>query len=369
MRIPFFDLKKQYQEISSEVLPALQDFLPTQAFILGSPVESFEKKLAAYCHTPFAIGLSSGTDALLLALEALRIGPGDEVIVPAFTFYCTASVVVRRGATPVFVDVDPHDFNILPDAIERAITPRTKAIIPVHLFGQMPAMDQILSIAQKHRIPIIEDSAQGIGAEFEGKRAGSMGRFGAFSFFPTKNLGAFGDGGALTVTNPEDDSLARVLRMHGSQVRYHHHEIGGCFRLDALQALVLEIKLKSLEKWQEQRRKNAAFYDDSLKNIPHLSTPLAHQNRRHVYHQYVIRTPQREALRQHLTSLGIGTEVYYPIAIPFQKSMEKWGHRLGDFPNSEKLAQEVLALPIYPEISSQDLSDVTEGIQKFFLTK
>jgi dTDP-4-amino-4,6-dideoxygalactose transaminase len=364
--VPFFDLKKQYQSLDAEIRPALEKFLPQQAFILGPTVESFEKSLATYCQTPFSIGLSSGTDALLLALEALHIGPGDEVIVPSFTFYCTASVVARRGAKPVFVDVDLHDYNILPAAIEAAITSRTKAMIPVHLFGQIVQIEAIQKIAQNHSIPIIEDSAQGIGAEYKGKRAGSFGRFGAFSFFPTKNLGAFGDGGALTLSSPEDLEHAKILRMHGSRIRYQHEEIGGCFRLDALQALILEIKLRHLESWQEKRRQNAAFYNESLQGVGEIVTPVENKDCRHVYHQYVIRTSKRDELRAHLTSLGIGSEVYYPTPVHLQKSMEYLGHRLGSFPNSERLAQEVLALPIYPELEKSHLEEAVNGIRQFF---
>lgn len=274
--------------------------------------------------------------------------------------------MVRRGAKPVFVDVDLNDFNILPQAIEKAITPRTKAIIPVHLFGQMAEMNEILKIAKTRGIAVIEDSAQGIGAEYHGKRAGSMGRFGAFSFFPTKNLGAFGDGGALTVQTSEDDSIIKMLRMHGSRVRYHHEAIGGCFRLDALQALILEIKLKSLEKWQEQRRKNAAFYDHHLAGVGDIIIPRVNPNHRHVYHQYVIRTEKREALRNDLTAQGIGSEVYYPVPIPHQGSMQFLKHQRGDYPHSEKLSETVLALPIYPELSEADLQTVVLGIKKFF---
>ena len=366
MSVPFFDLKKQYQKLDGEIRPALDKFLPQQAFILGAQVESFEKAMATYCQSPFSLGLSSGTDALLMALEALYIGPGDEVIVPAFTFYCTASVVVRRGATPVFVDVDLHDYNILPAAIEAAITPQTKAIIAVHLFGQVAQIDAIQKIAIKHSLPIIEDSAQGIGAEFQGKRAGSFGRMAAFSFFPTKNLGAFGDGGALTFSSENDWDHCKILRMHGSRIRYQHEEIGGCFRLDALQALVLEIKLRHLENWQEKRRQNADFYNRSFKGIKEIMTPVENRDCRHVYHQYVIRTSKREALKSHLTSLGIGSEVYYPIPIPHQKSMEFLGHRQGDFPNSEKLSQEVLALPIFPELEQSQLEEVVQGVRSFF---
>ncbi len=366
MNVPFFDLKKQYQRLEAEISPALEKFLPQQAFILGPTVESFEKGMATYCHSPFSLGVSSGTDALLMALEALEIGPGDEVIVPAFTFYCTASVVVRRGATPVFVDVDLNDYNILPAAIEAAITSRTKAIIPVHLFGQIVQIDAIQKIAIKHSLPIIEDCAQGIGAEYKGKRAGSFGRFGAFSFFPTKNLGAFGDGGALTFSATADYDHCKILRMHGSRIRYQHEEIGGCFRLDALQALILEVKLRHLETWQEERRSNAAFYNRALQGIGDLILPVENPNCRHVYHQYVLRTARREGLKSHLTALGIGSEVYYPIPVPHQKSMDYLGHRPGDFPNSEQLSQEVLALPIFPELDRSQLEETVKGIRSFF---
>ncbi len=366
MSVPFFDLKAQYREIESEIQSALRDFLPTQYFILGPAVESFERSMASYCGSPHAVGISSGTDALLLALEALEIGPGDEVIVPAFSFYASASVIVRRGATPVFVDVSLEDFNLLPRAVAAAITPQTKAIIPVHLFGQTASMSEILPLAQKRGIPVIEDSAQGVGAEENGKRAGSFGRFAAFSFYPTKNLGAFGDGGCLTMGASEDAELVRMLRVHGSKERYIHEKIGGCFRLDALQAIVLEVKLRHLERWQEKRRSHAAFYQKSLQGVGDLVLPSAPDYRRHVYHQYVVRSQRRNALREHLTAQGIGTDVYYPKILPLQPSFESLGYREGELPNSERLSREVLALPIYPELTSEALETIVQGIRGYF---
>jgi dTDP-4-amino-4,6-dideoxygalactose transaminase len=366
VQVPLFDLTAQYRELEPEILPAIQAFLPRQQLILGETVERFEKNLAVYCGSKYAVGVSSGTDALLIALEAMDIGPGDEVIVPAFTFYCTASVVVRRGATPVFVDVAMDDFNALPEAIAAAITPRTKAIIPVHLFGQSASLDKILKIAEERGIPVLEDGAQAIGAEFNGQRVGSLGRFGAFSFFPTKNLGAFGDGGAVTMNTEADYLRVKSLRMHGSRERYKHEDIGGCYRLDALQALVLDIKLKHLDRWHAARQANAAAYASGLAGVGDLILPVTQAGRRHIFNQYVVRTAKRDALRTHLQQLGIGSEIYYPSTIPSQESFRKLGLSFGTFPNAERLCGEVLALPVFPELRNEQRDAVVAGIRSFF---
>jgi dTDP-4-amino-4,6-dideoxygalactose transaminase len=366
MQVPLFDLKEQYRLLEPEIMEALQPFLRQQQFILGPAVEKFEAALAAYCSAPYAVGLSSGTDALLVAMEAIGIGPGDEVIVPAFTFYCTASCVTRRGAKPVFVDVALEDFNMPPEAAIAAITSKTKAMMPVHLFGQCAQMDTLVHAACEKGISVIEDAAQAIGAEYKGKRAGSMGRFGAFSFFPTKNLGAFGDGGALTMHTQEDYEKVKCLRMHGSRVIYEHEEIGGCFRLDALQAVILEIKLKRLEQWHTARQKNADYYAEHLKGVGDIVSPKVDPDRRHIFNQYVIRTGRRDALKQFLAERGVGTNIYYPAPIPEQKSMAYLKHKKGEFPNAERASREVLALPIYPELTEAQLAAVVREIRAFF---
>jgi dTDP-4-amino-4,6-dideoxygalactose transaminase len=366
MGVPLFDLKEQYRQLEPEILPALQAFLPRQQLILGEAVEKFESALGAYCQVPHAVGVSSGTDALLMALEAAGAGPGDEVIVPAFTFYCTGSVVVRRGATPVFADVSLDDFNLLPEAVAAAVTPQTKVLMPVHLFGQACAIDALLDLAGKKNLVLIEDAAQAIGAEDSGRRAGSLGRFGAFSFFPTKNLGAFGDGGALTMRSSADYERVKMLRMHGSRQRYVHEEIGGCFRLDAVQALVLEIKLRHLESWHEARRRNAEYYRQHLHGVGDLILPQTGAGKRHVFNQFVIRTQKRDALRAFLQERGVGTEIYYPGTLPAQPAMQKAGYGGGQFPNAERLAKEVLALPIFPELTEAQLAEVVAGIRAFY---
>ncbi len=366
MQVPLFDLKEQYRLLEPEILEVLPSFLRQQQFTLGASVEQFEKSFAEYCQAPFSVGLSSGTDALLVALEALEIGAGDEVIVPAFSFYCTGSVVIRRGSKPVFVDISLDDFNMDMPAAIAAISSRTKAIIPVHLFGQSAKMDTLIKAADQKQISIIEDAAQAVGAEYKGTRVGNLGRFGAFSFYPTKNLGAFGDGGALTMQTHEDYEKIKMLRMHGSRQTYEHEAIGGCFRLDALQAIVLSIKLRHLEKWHLAREQHARFYRENLEGVGNLILPTVDPERRHVFNQYVIRTQQRDALKKHLADRGVGSGIYYPKIIPLQPGMANLGHREGEFPQAEKASREVLALPIFPELTETNLKKVTDDIRSFF---
>jgi dTDP-4-amino-4,6-dideoxygalactose transaminase len=366
MQVPLFDLKEQYRALEPEILEALQPFLRQQLFILGAPVEQFEKSLATYCSTAHAVGLSSGTDALLVAMEALEIGPGDEVILPAFTFYATATTIIRRGAKPVFVDIVPDDFNIDAQQAVAVVNGRTKAMMPVHLFGQSAQMEPLLEAASSKGFAIIEDAAQAIGAEFNGKRVGSLGRFGAFSFYPTKNLGAFGDAGALTMQSAVDYEKVKSLRMHGMRGHYNHELIGGCFRLDALQAVILEIKLKRLENWHVARQKNAAFYARELKGVGDLVLPAVDPTRRHIFNQYTIRTRRRDDLKKFLTGRGIGTNIYYPDPVPLTKGLAHMGYKSGEFPVSEKTSREVLALPIYPELTEAQLAKVVEEVKAFF---
>lgn len=369
MRVPLLDLRGQYAALREDIEAAMRRVVESQYFILGPEVEHLEREIAAYCGSPHAIGVSSGTDALLVALMALDIGPGSEVVTTPFTFFATAGTIDRLGARTVFVDIDPDSFNIDPEATVGAFGDATRAVMPVHLFGRCVDMDAILEAAGARHLPVIEDAAQAIGAiDSRGRRAGSIGDVGCFSFFPTKNLGGFGDGGMVTA---EDDALAhriRLLRVHGMEPKYHHPLVGGNFRLDALQAAVLRVKLLHLDAWAEGRRRNADRYrglfaeaglDDGRVRLP-ADVPG------HVYNQFVIRVDARDALRAHLTAAGIGTEVYYPIPLHLQECFRPLGYAPGDFPHAEAAAREVLALPIYPELTEDDLAAVVTSIAAFF---
>jgi len=351
MQVPLLDLRQQYTgDLHREIRHAIDKVCDEQSLILGPHVESFERQLAEYCQVKYAIGVSSGTDALLIALMALDIGPGDEVIVPAFTFFATAGCVARTGAKPVFVDIDPRTFNIDVGKAEAAITRRTKAIIPVDLFGQMARIEAINAIAQRRGIAVIEDAAQAIGAKRHGHPACSQTTFGCLSFYPTKNLGAFGDAGAVC-TN--DDALAtklKKLRVHGSGHTYYHEMVGGMFRLAAIQAAVLEVKLKYLESWHAARAAHAAIYERILAGSKAV-TPLIEEGNRSVYNQYVVRVQDRDAVKQKLAAAGVGSAVYYPLGLHLQECFRSLGHKAGDFPETEKATAEVLALPIYPELT------------------
>ncbi len=362
MPVPLLDLKQQYASIRQEILRVTEEVYDSQQFILGKRVEAFERDFAAYCQCKHAIGVSSGTDALLVALMVLGVGAGDEVIVPAYSFFATAGVVTRLSATPVFVDIDLVDYNIDPAQIEERITMRTKAIMPVHLYGQTADMEAINRIARKHNIPVIEDAAQAVGAEYDGHRAGSLSAIGCFSFFPSKNLGAFGDAGALT-TN--DDALAEKLidyRVHGMRPKYYHRYVGGNFRLDALQAAILHVKLPHLEKWTEARQRNAAIYDELFMD-DRVILPRRLERRRHVFNQYVVRFREgRDRVMAHLKSVGIGCEIYYPLTLPQQ---ECFAHlRAGQFPNSETAATQTLAIPVYPELTRDQMAEVVREIRR-----
>jgi len=348
--IPLLDLKAQYASLRDEVREAVDRVMDSQQFILGPEVEALEREVAEYCHCRHAIGVSSGTDALLVVLMALDIRPGDEVITSSYSFFATAGAIARLGAKPVFVDIDAATFNIDPAGMESMITPKTRAILPVHLFGQMADMDAILTIAGKHKLPVIEDAAQAIGAERSGRRAGSVGDAACLSFFPSKNLGGAGDGGMVTTNNAELAERVRMLRNHGFKTKYHNELLGGNFRLDALQAAILRVKLRHLDLWTEGRQKNAAEYRQVLQPGVGLPREVA---KRHVYNQFVIRHPRRDALIEHLKAQKIGCEVYYPVPLHLQKCFESLGYRAGDFPVSERAAKETLALPIYPELTNE----------------
>jgi dTDP-4-amino-4,6-dideoxygalactose transaminase len=361
MQVKLLDLQAQYAPLREEIRRVIDEVCDSQALILGPHVAKFEKNLAAYCGTKHAIGVTSGTDALLVALMAMGVKPGDEVICPTFTFFATASCVPRLGAKPVFVDIEPHSFNLDPAKLKAAITKKTKVIIPVHLFGQMAKMEAINEIAAVHGLLVLEDAAQAIGAKRFDKPACSVGAAGCLSFYPTKNLGAFGDAGAVC-TN--DDALAdrvRLLREHGMRPRYFYKEIGGMFRMAAIQAAVLDIKLKHLDRWHEARRRNAALYDQLLAGSK-VVTPRIDEGNYSIYNQYVVRVPNRDKVREHLSSKGIGSEIYYPMPLHVQECFKDLGYGEGAFPVSEQACREVLALPVYPELPEEQVRYVAQEL-------
>jgi dTDP-4-amino-4,6-dideoxygalactose transaminase len=376
MQVPLLDLKAQYRQIKAEVRARLDEICESQMFILGPEVARMEEALAKYCRTPHAVGVSSGSDALIIALMAAGIGPGHQVITTPYTFFATAGAIARVGARPVFVDIEADTYNLDPAGLAAALERMTpaeratvKAVIPVHLYGQCAEMDPILEIGRKYGLTVIEDAAQAIGAEYKGRRAGSMGDFGCFSFFPSKNLGAFGDGGLVTCLSKEMDQRLRLLRMHGMEPKYYHHAIGGNFRLDALQAAIVAVKLPYLDGWSAARQKNAALYRRLFQEAglaERIVLPVAKQSR-HIYNQFVIRVPQkRDELREFLAAQQIGSEVYYPVPLHRQTCFAYLGHQAGDFPVSEQAAAETLALPVYPELSPEQIAYVVERIGAFY---
>ena len=378
MRIPLLDLHAHHAPIQDEMLSAITRVVQSQTFILGQEVATLEEHIASYCQTKFGIGVSSGTDALLLALMALGIGSDHaEVITTPYSFFATAEVIVRVGAKPVFVDIDPISYAIDPEKIERVITAKTKAIIPVHLYGQCANMTPILDIARRHNLAVIEDAAQAIGATYsDGRRSGSMGTVGCFSFFPSKNLGAMGDAG-MVITN--DASLAdrlRTLRVHGAEQKYYHRLMGGNFRLDAIQAAVLNVKLKYLNDWTRQRAGNASRYKSLFDKSGLLETsqvqlptavyaPTGIENP-HIYNQFVIRAQKRDQLRTHLRENGVASEIYYPVPLHLQECFQNLGYHKGDFPEAERAARETLALPIYPELNGEQQAYIVDTIRSFY---
>ena len=367
-RVPLLDLRIQYNALREEIDAAIRRVVESQHFILGPEVIALEAEVAAYSGCAHAVGVSSGTDALLIALMALDIGAGDEVITTPFSFFATAGVIARLRARPVFVDIDPVSYNIEPAGIEAAITPRTRAIIPVHLYGRVADMGAISAIAQQAGVPVIEDAAQAIGArDVDGRRAGAIGDMGCFSFFPSKNLGAFGDAGMVTTNDPARDAQLRRLRVHGSEPKYYHSVVGGNFRIDALQAAVLRAKLPHLDDWSAARRRNAdryraLFADAALTE----RVGLPEDAPGHIYNQFVVRAEQRDELRAHLERSGVGTEIYYPLPLHLQECFADLGYGAGDFPHSEQAARETLALPIYPELTEDDLAYVVGVIAAFY---
>ena len=359
------DLKAQYAQIKTEVDAALARVVASTQYINGPDVEALEHEVACYSQARHGIGVASGSDALLVCLMALGVGPGDEVVTTPYTFFATVGAIARVGARPVFADIDPVTFNIDPSALAAKITPRTKAIIPVHLFGQCADMDPIVAVAQRHGLAVIEDAAQAIGSEYQGRRAGSMGTAGCFSFFPSKNLGCLGDGGAVVTNDPALADKIRLLRGHGSHPKYYHKLIGGNFRLDTIHAAVLRVKLKYLDGWTAARQQGAAYYTSAFARHG-LPSSLAVVPRvvqsRHIFNQYVVRFADRDGVREHLKHERIATEVYYPCPMHLQECFDYLGHKAGEFPESEQAAQSTLALPMYPEMSSAQRDRVVRGI-------
>lgn len=365
MNVPLLDLKGQYAPIKKELLAAIEAVMESCQFINGPAVMEFEAQVARYAACQAAVGVSSGTDALVCALMTLGVGAGDEVITTPFTFFATAGSIWRVGAKPVFVDIEPDTYNIAPARIEAAVTPRTRAIMPVHLFGQMADMDPIMAVARKHKLFVIEDAAQAIGSTYKGRPAGSIGTAGCLSFFPTKNLGCLGDGGAITT---QDSALAEKLqacRNHGSKVRYHHDFVGGNFRMDTIQAAALIVKLKYLDGWSAKRRQNAAQYNEHFAGFGPVVTPVVRECCQSIFNQYIIRVPRRNELQAFLKQEGIGTEVYYPLSMHQQECFKSLGHKNGAFPNSEAAQDSVLALPIYPELAPEQIAYVATKIKQF----
>jgi dTDP-4-amino-4,6-dideoxygalactose transaminase len=369
--IPLLDLKAQYCGIREELREAMDRVVESQHFILGPEVEALEREVAAYSGCEFGIGVSSGTDALLVALMALGVRAGDEVITTPYTFFATAGAIARLGAKPVFADIDLLSYNLDPAKIEPLITNRTRALVPVHLYGQMAEMDAIMEIARRHELPVVEDAAQAIGAEYNGRRAGAIGQLGCFSFFPSKNLGGFGDGGMVTTNNPELAARVRMLRTHGYSRKYYNKEVGGNFRLDALQAAVLRVKLKYLDEWTAARQQNAAIYlrlfaEIGLTETAGITLPAELPARRHIYNQFVIRAPRRDQLIKHLNDRKIGSEIYYPVPMHLQECFADLGYKATDFPVSELSAAQTLALPIYPELTQEKQQVVVQAVKDFY---
>ncbi|MBK9945659.1 MAG: DegT/DnrJ/EryC1/StrS family aminotransferase [Nitrospira sp.] len=377
MSVPLLDLNAHHEPLRQEILVALEKIFRSQAFILGPEVSRLEERVAAYCQSRYGVGVTSGTDALLIALMALGIGPGDEVITTPYSFFATAGVIVRLGAKPVFVDIDLTTYNIDPAKISQVVTTKTKAIIPVHLYGQCADMGPIMNVAKEYKLSIIEDAAQAIGSEYQdGRRTCSMGTIGCLSFFPSKNLGCLGDGGMAVTSDPELAERMRVLRVHGSKPKYYHKLIGGNFRLDTIQAAVLNIKLNYLDEWTRKRQENAIRYGELFEQSGlvdrgkvRLPVPVYRESgarHYHIYNQFVLRVDQRNALVEYLKQNEIGAEIYYPVPFHLQECFGYLGYKTGDFPESERAAKETIALPIYPELTAEQQAEVVETVTAFY---
>ncbi len=364
IRVPLLDLKAQYATLKTEVDEAVHRVLDSGRFILGPEVQSLEEEVARYSQCAVGVGVASGTDALLLCLRALDVGPGDEVITSAYSFFASAGAVANVGARAVFVDIDPRTYNLDPHHLNGAMSPRTKAVIAVHLYGQCCDLTTIAELCGKRKVWLIEDAAQAIGSEWEGKRAGSVGDFGCFSFFPSKNLGGAGDGGMVVSKDPQLADRVRLLREHGARPKYHHQIVGTNSRLDAIQAAILRVKLRYLDKWSEARARNASLYHQLLEGS-RVGRPYADPRARHIYNQYVIRLPDRDAVKQHLADRGIGTEIYYPVPLNLQPCFAYLGSQPGDMPHSEAAARETLALPIYPELTEEQIRHAATTLREY----
>ena len=362
--IPFLDLKAQHTPLRDEIRAAIDEVIDANAFAGGSFVAQFERDFAAYCDCTHAIGVGNGTDALWLALLALGVGPGDEVITVPSTFMATAEAITYCGAKPTFVDVDPLTYTMDPSRLEAAITPRTKAIIPVHLFGQVADMDPIMEIARRHHLPVVEDACQAHGAEYKGRKAGSIGDVGCFSFYPGKNLGAMGEAGGIVTNNQELNDKVRILRDHGQSEKYHHVMVGWNCRMDGIQGAVLRIKLKHLEKGNDLRRAHAAAYTEALSNLDGIVTPTVAEDRKHVFHVYALLVEERDEMIRKLGKAGVATGIHYPVPIHLQKAYQSLGHAPGDFPVSERSAEKFLSLPMYPELTVAQRDRVIEAVSE-----
>lgn len=358
--VPLLDLQAQYRPLRDDLLAAVTRVCDSQRCILGDEVAALERELADYLGVAHALGVSSGTDALIAALMALEVGPGDEVITPTFSFFASAGSVVRLGARPVFVDIDPATYNLDFDAVRRAITPRTKAVMPVHLYGQAADLDPIVDLCRRHGLRLVEDCAQSYGARYDGRMTGSFGDFGCFSFYPSKNLGAFGDGGMVTTNDESMAAEVRVYRNHGSRTRYHHHVIGYNSRLDEVQAVILRVKLQHLEDFNTRRRAVAHAYNERLAGS--VVTPVEAPNRTHVYHQYTVRSPRRDAIQKALAAAGIGSMIYYPVPLHQQEVYADLCRGVS-LPVSEAVAQEVISLPIFPQMTLEQVDRVCEVVR------
>jgi dTDP-4-amino-4,6-dideoxygalactose transaminase len=384
LNVPLLDLKPQYEALKPEIDRALLQVASSQMFILGPAVKSLEARLAEYTQCKFAIGVSSGTDALLLALMALGIGHGDEVLTTPYSFFATGGTVARVGARPVFLDIDPVSFNLSPqrvrefldgrcrrqgsNVVNKATGGKVRAILPVHLYGQSADMEPLMAVAREYGLRVVEDAAQAIGTEYHGRRVGSFGDVGCFSFFPSKNLGAFGDAGLCTANDPALAEMLRIMRVHGGKPKYYHKVVGGNFRIDEIQAAVLDVKFAHLEDWHARRQANAAYYDRAFAAAgigDRVRTPVALPGHRHIYNQYVLRVPARDALRAYLGECGIGTEIYYPVSLHMQECFAYLGYRPEDCPESTRAAAETVAIPIYPELSETQLQHVVDSVARF----
>jgi len=366
MAVPFVDLQLQYQSIKEEIDEAIARVLGSAAFVLGREVEAFEEAFAEYVGAKFCVGVNSGTAAIQLAVTASGIGAGDEVIVPANSFFATAEAVSTAGATPVFVDADPLSYTIDVSRIEAAITTRTRAVMPVHLYGQAADLDSIFEIAKRHKLIVLEDAAQAHGTEYKARRVGAIGHAGCFSFYPGKNLGAYGEGGAVMTNDAEVARMVRLLRDHGSARKYVHEIIGYNFRLEAIQAAVLGVKLRHLDDWNNQRRAHAALYDELLRGSDSFVLPREMEYTRHVYHLYVVQTAERDQLQKNLSAAGVQTGIHYPVPIHLQPAYASLQHRVGDFPQAEAQAARVLSLPMFPELTAQQITEVARACQQSF---